>query len=60
MKEYYKQSKDKMKRIKEIYQNSLREIERIKTERDEKIASLIKEIDSRSIEVVLDDIKTIK
>lgn len=60
MKEYYKQSKDKMRRIKEIYQNSLREIERIKTERDEKIASLIKEIDSRSIEVVLDDIKTIK
>ena len=59
MKEYYKQSKDKMRRIKEIYQNSLREIERIKTERDEKIASLIKGNDSRSIEVVLDDIKTI-
>ncbi|MCF7820582.1 MAG: hypothetical protein K9M44_03895 [Candidatus Pacebacteria bacterium] len=46
--------------IKKIYQKSLLTIEKIKVERDEEVAKILKALDSHSIISVLNDIKSME
>jgi vacuolar-type H+-ATPase subunit E/Vma4 len=47
----------KITKIKEIFSQSVSEIEKIKDNRDKKINDLIKEIDNKKAEEILKDLK---
>jgi len=52
-------SKDKVSKIKSIYNQALVDIDKIRRDRDEKIKSLIHKIDKKSIDKILQDIKNV-
>ena len=52
-----KSDKEKIELIKEIYKQTLADINKIKKDRDEKIREVLKNIDDRQIAKVLEDIK---
>jgi restriction endonuclease Mrr len=52
-----KKNQGKITKIKEIFSQSVSEIEKIKDNRDKKINDLIKEIDNKKAEEILKDLK---
>lgn len=52
--------KDKIDLIKNIYKKALLDINKIKKNRDEGISKILKDVDSRHINKILENIKNIK
>lgn len=53
-------NKDKVSAIKGMYNQALIDIDKIKEERDEKIRTILKDIDNKHIAKTLQDIKNLK
>lgn len=53
-------NKDKVRFINDIYNQAIIDIDKIKIERDEKIRTILKDIDNKHIAKTLQDIKNLK